>query len=546
MFCVKCGSEIADGSKFCPKCGAQLAAPAASGSSGAERQGRGPCPTEMASPDGRAATPLKRKPNGKVIGAAVAAVVVAAVVAGVAIVNPFAAPEPAPQAELAPVAAPEPAPDPDPAPAPAPEPEPQAAEPESALPKAWFAGTSGDGYTIVSSAGAAVTPQCPDPDAEVMLLTPFSGGWSLGSWKTAEYDAEWDTYHDEQTHYGLFDQTGAMKVDLDPAAASLGITGESKARSTAVAFADGRLVLSLTPFTDGERAASAVIDEAGQTVFTFDKEGDAIGTSQFSGQFTFHDGVMQLVDAAGIVLVGTDGQVLVGKRDLGEDYPESLGLGWYMRAPTRDGKVYGYDGSVAFDASSVNDGEVAGGELYYEQPGACGIVCVRAERVNPYGGTNKELFGLYSVGTQQWLVPMGEELTGFGSAHDGLIWARTEPATADEAATSTDSAAAGSQGASGEAASDDAVSVVNGAAGPHSTILDAEGNVVFDASMAPADLSIPADFTAQYLHDGWWGIRSDGNSEPYALVYIENGKYVGAMDAPDGLTSYPNSQVYWL
>lgn len=93
-------------------------------------------------------------------------------------------------------------------------------------------------------------------------------------------------------------------------------------------------------------------------------------------------------------------------------------------------------------------------------------------------------------------MPLGEELDAFGDANDGMLWVRTAQ-TAGEGADAAGGAAAASGGAAGGAHS--------GSGSLRSAIMDAEGDVVFDASMADATLGIPEDFCAQYLHDGWWG-----------------------------------------
>ena len=114
-----------------------------------------------------------------------------------------------------------------------------------------------------------------------------------------------------------------------------------------------------------------------------------------------------------------------------------------------------------------------------------------------------------------------------------MLWVRTAQA-ADDAAV--------------QAAAEEAPGARAPEVGPvlHSAIMDAEGNVVFDASMAEAALTIPEDFRACYLHDGWWGIRNDNSSDPYALVCIQDGAFLGAIDAPPNLANYPNSGVYSL
>lgn len=49
------------------------------------------------------------------------------------------------------------------------------------------------------------------------------------------------------------------------------------------------------------------------------------------------------------------------------------------------------------------------------------MVCVRAEKVNPHGGANKNLVGLYSVSAKKWIVPLAEGSLSFTAA-DGLVY----------------------------------------------------------------------------------------------------------------------------
>lgn len=491
MFCTKCGNRMPDGSKFCTKCGAPMGGEADPSS-----------------------TPPKKKRAGLVAGVA-AAVVVALAAVGVAVANPFAAPEPEP----------EPAPEPE-APAelePASAPEPAA----PTLPEAWFAGRADGGYSIVDENGT-VTPLS-NPDA--VLETLFSGGFSLGSWETSEYDAEWDAVHDEQTHYALFDSAGNVAVDLDPVLAELGVTGKSSFRGNSCAYSSGRLLVPVSPFEDGQKGVCLVLNEQGELVFTFGRAAEG-PLSSYPRDDAYHDGVIYVqVGPSDTYLLDVDGNVLVSWKQAG-DQPLSLGYGYYQKV-NDEGKVYGYDGSPLFDAASVNGGDIVEGRLYYEQPRSSGIVAVEAERENPYGGSNKDLAGLYSVGTGKWLVPLGEELDAFGDANDGMLWVRTAQAASSAAVQAAAEESPGARAPEVEPVL-------------HSAIMDAEGNVVFDASMAEAALGIPEDFVAQYLHDGWWGICSDNLNDIYALICIQDGVFLGAIDAPPNLANYPNSGIYWL
>lgn len=537
MFCTKCGNQMPDGSKFCTKCGAPMGAtapeaPVESAPAGGTAAGDVPAPVAVVegavSAADSSSTPSKKKRTGLVVGIAAAVVVVLAAV-GIAVANPFAAPEPEPKP--APVEAP--APEPEPAPeaeapaepeaAPTPEPEPAA----PTLPEAWFAARADGGYSIVDENGSVT--QLSNPDA--VLETLFSGGLSLGSWETSEYDAEWDQVHDEQTHYALFDSAGNVAVDLDPLLAELGVTGKSSFNGSNCAYSSGRLLASVSPFEDGQKGVCLVLNEQGELVFTFGRAAEG-PLSSYPRDDAYHDGVIYVqAGPSDTYLLDVDGNVLVSWKQAG-DQPLSLGYGYYQKV-NDEGKVYGYDGSPLFDAASVNGGDIVEGCLYYEQPRGSGIVAVEAERENPYGGLNKDLYGLYSVGTGKWLVPLGEELDAFSDANDGMLWVRTAQAADDAAVQAAAEEAPGARAPEVEPVL-------------HSAIMDAEGNVVFDASMAEAALGIPEDFVAQYLHDGWWGIRNDNSSDPYALVCIQDGAFLGAIDAPPNLANYPNSGVYSL
>lgn len=531
MFCKKCGNQMPDGSKFCTKCGAAMGAGASPAVPVAGSSGEPESPTRAEGTSAGDSAAPKKKRTGLVIGIAIAAAVVLAAV-GIAVANPFAtpapepAPAPAPESIEAPQAAPDPEPQVESTPEPEAAPEVPATEPTTALPEGWFGAYNGDGFSIVDENGLAVALSNPDTE----LVTPFAGGFSLGSWETSEYDAEWDTVHDQANHYALFDSSGNAAVDLDAAVAAAGITGRSRAYHSG-AFSDGRMVVALSPEEEGQESATLVLDEQGSVVFSLGRQDDYVHADTVDAD-AYHDGVIPVSSPAdGRYLADVDGNVLVGEKSVGE-VPVSLGYGWYAKLRSLD-KAFAYDGSVAFDPGTLNGDGVIDAKLAYDQPGGSGIVAVQAQRENPYGGANKDLAGLYSIPAATWLVPLGEELDAYGQANGDVLWARTAQA-ADAGAV--EAAAEESPGARAPSVEPEL----------HSALVDAEGNVVFDASMAPASLSIPEDFCAQYLHDGWWGIRDDGSSEPYALVLIADGKFVGCIDAPQNLASYPNSGIFWL
>ncbi|MEC4176572.1 zinc ribbon domain-containing protein [Adlercreutzia sp. R7] len=538
MFCTKCGNQMPDGSKFCTKCGAAFggaAAPEISTGAAAAGGASGQGAPAAGAPKG-AEAPARKKRTGLIVGIAAAAVVALAAV-GIAVANPFAAPEPAPAPIEEPVAEPGAV---DPEPEAAADAEPASADAASAgaseptLPAVWFGAYSGNGFSLVDEYGNVTVPAVSD----AVLETPFADGFSLGTWETSEYDAEWDQVHDEQTHYALFDSAGAAAVDLDPVLAATGVTGRSSVSGDVTSYADGRLVLTVIAQEAGQSNVFLVLDEQGSLAFELGKAAEG-PLSAWPAADAFHDGV--LLARAGLgdeYLLDTSGNVLASAQEAGAPVV-SLGYGYYRKDAPDDERVYGYDGQPLFDAASVNGGDVVGGKLGYDQPGASGIVLVTAERENPYGGANKSLAGLYSVGSGTWIVPLGEDLANFGDANDDVLWVRTAGSIGSSAATDGADAAAAAATAEGGAAGASSTD-----AALRSAIVSASGEVVFDASMADAALAIPEDFRARYLHDGWWGICDDATSEPYALVCIQDGKFLGAIDAPQNLATYPNSEMY--
>ena len=525
MFCVKCGSEIADGSKFCPKCGAQLAAPAAPGSSGAERQGHGPCPTGAGSPDSGAAAPLKRKPNGKVIGAAVAAVVVAVVVAGVAIANPFATPEPAPEPEPAPVAAPEPAPEPASEPELAPEPEPEPAVEAPSIPETCFskrAGTEGP-FELYNMQGEEVMPAI----EEAEFAGPFSGGVIVGLWNTEEYDEEFETAYDKKNHVGIFDGEGKLTGDLTEKLYAVGVPNLfTVSRSEALCYSNGRLVVPVyyttertEPREDGkmydEFRRAFVFDTAGEIVFEFEYASETVHYASDWGSFAYHDGVLlaHKPSSFGEVIYDVDGKVLVDCDGNQFDSLTPYGYGYYSYGVGQE-PVLAYDGAVALDPATLNVDGIVNASVSGVQPLTGGAVAVSAEKENPHeGGKNLAVEGVYSLAEGRWLFPLEKDLES-GEGYGGVfpILQNSEKPAPTASADGTEATADSS----------------DEAAEPFARLVNGKGETVFDATMLGDSLAFKFVDGYEHLHDGYWkvdGFTYDTNDT--VVIYIKDGVYQG-------------------
>lgn len=138
-----------------------------------------------------------------------------------------------------------------------------------------------------------------------------------------------------------------------------------------------------------------------------------------------------------------------------------------------------------------------------------GVVCVRAEKVNPHGGANKNLVGLYSVSAKKWIVPLAEGSLSFTAA-DGLVYV-----TADSKERLIEG-----YGAEGDGSSD-----------AYSCLMDLQGAIVADAAtLAASGADLSADFDGRYLQDGYWLL---GEREGGLVAYAENGKVAGIAPAPE-------------
>ncbi|MCP2078212.1 zinc ribbon domain-containing protein [Adlercreutzia equolifaciens] len=528
MFCTKCGNEMPDGSKFCTKCGA----PMGGGAAGAEvARGASKVLAESAAPsgkDGKAAAvspsaPSKKKRTGLAVGVAAAAVVALAAV-GIAVANPFAAPapEPAPGAVEAPAPGSEPASEPEapaaPEPAPAPEP-----EPALAIPNRYFiSGTNfhpSGAYDVCLTDLEGTEAVFENPDMRPM--GGFSEGKVLVTWETSEYDEEWDTEFDEMIHYGLVDDTGALVVDLTDLVHSYGYTFQGNLKDVSVTnaptYANGRLVLFIE-WSGGSYGAVIVLDEQGKVVFTvgdaeafqFADEGAAgreftYNLTMMNASDCYRDGVLALQGINGVMFLDVDGNVLYQT----EGYPTSIGGGCVI--PDDSGTVVtDYAGNVLLDITSFNvEGDIDGAAFAGDQVSSGGVVCVRAEKVNPHGGANKDLVGLYSVSAKKWIAPLAEGSLSFTAA-DGLVYV---------AADSKDRLIGG-YGAEADGSSD-----------TYSCLMDLQGAIVADAAtLVASGADLPTGFDGRYLQEGYWLL---GEGEDQLVAYAESGKIAGTAPAPE-------------
>lgn len=462
-----------------------------------------------------------------------AAVVLAILLAVTALSGCSKSEEPAP--------APEPvqeAPTPEPEAAPADEPAPEPEKAKLSIPNQYFltgVEITPDGRFVNRwGLGDLEGNQVPFENPDMWPEGGFAEGRILVSWETSDYDEEWDTEFNNLTHYALVDQTGKIVKDLTDLVHSFDFYSQGTFRCAEVednpTYVDGRMVLRLGGL-DGP--VFVVLDEQGNVKFTmgysdlyqyadegtvpveFDIETGVIGSAT-SADNAYHDGVLCIGDR---LLVDSDGEILAQN----EDYLESLGYG-YMLAGYDADKVVDYSGNVLFDVNTINvPGDIENARLFARdgQPGASGIVSVVAEKVNPHGGDNKNLAGLYCISTQKWLVPLQEGDLTFGTPHEGLIW------------VSVDSK---NHILEGYGATDDDRDR------DYSCLMDIRGNIVADGSTASLeeDGEPLGGACPTYLKEGYWLFRG----KPGVVAYIENGVIKGTASAPEhGITIEINGMV---
>lgn len=442
------------------------------------------------------------------------------------------------QEEPEPAPAPEPeavAPEPELAPEPEPEPEPE--QPKLAIPNHYF--LSGVNFKSGGSMGAgeaAYDPALADLEGNIAAyenpdmrsMGGFSEGRVCVSWETSEYDEEWDTEFDEVTHYGLLDETGKLVLDLTDLVHSFDFTSKAGNSETKEIFSvgnspmyvDGRLVLDLGSII-------VVLNEKGETVFTvgdptqyeYAEEGYVPPKFDIEMPLRAHDGVyrdgVMLLNGASVyddmVIVDADGNILAQG-----EYLNSLGKG-YMTDGDEPTAVTDYSGKVLFDPSSLNvPGDVENARLdLVTVLGIDGLVVVKADKINPHGGADKELTGLYCVSTQKWVVPMQEGSLNITSAHDGIAWV-----TADSKNFIVE----------GYGAEDDDVNE------KYTCAMNTQGEIVLDAETpAVADCYLRPSFDAPtYLGEGYWTF----DSQRETVLYFKDGVLVGSAKPPENGIAY--------
>lgn len=432
-----------------------------------------------------------------------------------------------------------PVPEPESTPEPEPDPEPAKLD----IPNQYF--LTGLGF---ASGGGSVNQwgledlegnQVPFEIAEMMPMGGFAEGRIFVTWETSDYDEEWETELNEVTHYALLDQTGKIVKDLTDLVSSFSFYAQGSFNNAKVAnhptYVDGRMVLCLEGA--GNNQTFVVLDEQGNAKFTvgdsdryrfaddgtvpvgFDIDFETKGSSTGGHvDATYHDGVLCIDNR---LLVDPNGKLLAQT----EDHLESLGNG-YMMDGFDAAAVVDYSGNVVFDPNSLNvEGDIEDAEIFasYGQPGASGIVSVRAEKVNPHGGENKDLKGLYCVSTQKWLVPLQEGDLSFSEANEGMIWVSTESKN---------------HILEGYGAADDDENR------DYSCLMDIQGNIVVDDATAgiEEDGKAIGGSNPYYLQEGYWAY----GSRPGVVVLIENGVIKGAAAAPErgiGTDYYPNNAI---
>lgn len=358
---------------------------------------------------------------------------------------------------------------------------------------------------------------------------PCFEGYVFVSWETSEYDKEWDTEHDKVKHYGLVDKTGNMAIDLteklNAAVPDFNTGGGSEG---SVCFVDGVLLLFGQGWDSSSRALIA-LNTNGDIVYTLGEKDCQISFDLLNNPGAYHDGVLcvegpldysMILDISGKVLAES------GERDGGLT---SYGNGYMSRGydPTT---VTDYAGNILFDVESVNvKDDIENAEIAARQPGAGGLVAVYAEKVNPYGGSNKKLAGLWSIPASKWIVPLSEGFEGSAVANDGLVRVSvdakefiTEGYGAEDANTSED----------------------------YVCLMDYKGNIVVDFDTEIVKNAIQEEslwregLVGDYLQNSLWLLCSKGGQGAVSLVaYIDDAAVQGIKALDFTIAgNYPNNR----
>lgn len=222
------------------------------------------------------------------------------------------------------------------------------------------------------------------------------------------------------------------------------------------------------------------------------------------------------------------GRRIARSEDSGQ-YLTSYGNG-YMSKGYDPTTVTDYAGNVLFDVESVNvKDDIENAEIFDDQPGAGGLVAVYAEKVNPYGGSNKQLAGLWSIPANKWIVPLSEGFGGSAVVNDGLV------------RVSVDAKEFITEGYGAEDAN---------TSGDYVCLMDYEGNIVADLDTEIVKNAIQEkslwreELVGDYLQNSLWLFCDKSSQETVSLVaYIADGAVQGmkALDY-DIEGTYPNNR----
>lgn len=403
------------------------------------------------------------------------------------------------------------------------------AAPENTFPEVHFLtgerASSGDTvWAIVDADGNKAS----FADESWIPLGPCTEGYVFVTWETSDYDKEWEQETNKVTHYGIVGADGQLAYDLTERVAALSSDSVrvDVAQEGDNCFVDGLLVFMSKEGT-GVNPTLTAVNTSGDTVYTLGEKNRQVSFDLLDDPDAYHDGVICVTGPRrSSAILDTTGKILA---QTGEDegYLQSLGNGYMVNSDTPD-KVTDYAGNVLFDVESINvEGDIDKAETYVRQPGAGGIVVVSAEKVNPYGGANKHLYGIYSISANKWIVPLCEGFNGQNViADDGVVCVTVN----DKLYLS--------EGYGAE---------VGNNPESYTCLMDYEGNVILDADTdlseyMPDGRSFALDeIDPEYLQDGIWKL-ADAASGKTVLVHIADGAIQAAKTVDFSIRgSYPNN-----
>lgn len=439
-----------------------------------------------------------------------------------------AAVEDEPQEAPAPAVEPTPAPELEPERAEAPEPE----EPEPTIPECCF--TTHDGK-IVDTAGNEIASSLNEEDAndtssrkgkdETRMVGALAEDRILLARYTSQYDEEWHTEYDPQTHLLLADAKGNTIADLDDITAKYGSL-EFSIEDHSPYFSDGRFALCLNYQGESNTVGfvTIVIDTEGREVFsignsancTFPTEFGREGCSPFEYGHAYFSSLESILDVDGnIVAQGMD-HFVTGMAGKDYNYYRHDGSGAYVVSDVwnNDGTAFDLKAlssdSISFNSSTGAVAKVLGGN----------VLQLEGTEANPHGGSSRDVSGLYNVAAGTWIVPLGpsqeSHLIAYGSTENQIyVSAESEAYVLGAESNASDTADA-----------------------KYACIMDGEGKVIFDMSMSGIEPYCQSDsyFRGQHVIGGYWLIQCGASGSTSYLIYFdENNKYIGAQ--PTTLTN---------